>query len=346
LNCDLQPIVDMALKLGMNGLKQPIESGSKVTLGQEIVSNQYVLPIALGSGIGTSPLELAGAYAAIANGGNFNAPAPILSITDETGKSVAVKRTPAVRVVSPQVAAQAIDILTGDTKSPGTSATEFQSWYSQNSSLVAGKTGTAVDGGSGLKNSALWFVGMTPSLVATTAIINPSGPSNAIATLPGVSSPATNAFGDYASGVWLSVFAPTLAPQHWSWPDPNSPSFGTAVPPVIGMTYAAATAALTGAGFKIARLGTAAEDLHCASSETLDTIAYSGPQLAPKGSTITVCPSSGTKQFIYRAPVKKTTSPVSPGGRTTARTGTGTRPGGRTITVPGTTITVPPPPTS
>src|SRR5581483_5228274 len=90
--CDLQPIVDMALKLGMNGLKQPIDSTSKQTVAQEIVSNQYVLPIALGSGLGTSPLELAGAYAAVANGGLFNAPAPILSITDENGHALTVKR--------------------------------------------------------------------------------------------------------------------------------------------------------------------------------------------------------------------------------------------------------------
>ena len=185
--CDLQPIVDMALKLGMNGLKQPIESGSKQTLAQEIVSNQYVLPIALGSGLGTSPLELAGAYAAIANGGKFNAPAPIVSITDETGQPVSVKRTPAVRVVSPQVAAQAVDILAGDThRRRHVRAGQFQSWYSQNGSMVAGKTGTAVNGGAGTKNSALWFVGMTPTLVATTAIINPSAPSNPIPSLPGI----------------------------------------------------------------------------------------------------------------------------------------------------------------
>ena len=42
----------------------------------------------LGS-IPTSPLELAGAYAAVANGGKFNAPAPILSITDSSGNAAA-----------------------------------------------------------------------------------------------------------------------------------------------------------------------------------------------------------------------------------------------------------------
>jgi membrane peptidoglycan carboxypeptidase len=344
LTCDLQPIVNMALALGMNGLKQPVQAGSKTTIGQDIVTNQYVLPIALGSGLGTSPLELAGAYAAVANGGNFNAPSPVLSITDETGAPVVVKRTPAVRVVSPQVAAQAVQILAGDTTGVGTSAGPFASWYSQNTSVVAGKTGTAVNGGTaaGTKNSALWFVGMTPTLVATTAIFDPNAPSNPIPSLPNAVDPANQAYGAYASQVWLNMFTPTLLPQHWSWPDPNSPSFGQAIPQIVGMTAKDAQAQLAAAGFKMAYLD---PSLQCASPQPPGTIAFAGPQLATPGSTITVCVSNSIQQYIYTAPPPpvrvRSPSPPPAGQNTVTRPAGGG--GGRTITIPGATITVPAP---
>ncbi|PZS15184.1 MAG: hypothetical protein DLM57_13195, partial [Pseudonocardiales bacterium] len=162
LGCDLQPIVDMATKLGMKSLAQPSGDG-RLTVAQTIL--QYGRPgeLVLGD-VGTSPLELAGAYAAVANNGLFNAPAPIVSITDQGGKAIPVKRSPGVQVVSPQIALQAIDILAADTSFPGTSAQQFQSWYQQGQSIVAGKTGTsvAVDPHTQQdtdQNASLWFVG-------------------------------------------------------------------------------------------------------------------------------------------------------------------------------------------
>jgi membrane peptidoglycan carboxypeptidase len=319
----------MAIKLGMNGLTQPVETGSKVTIGQNIVSNQYALQIALGSGLGTSPLEMAGAYAAVANGGQFNAPSPVTSITSYGGTPVLVKRAPAVQVVSPQVAAQAVSILSGDTRFPGTSASQFASgWYSQNSSVIAGKTGTAVDGGAGTKNSGLWFVGMTPSLVATTAVINPSGPSNPISSLPGVDNPADNAYGDTAAQLWLNTFSSTLLPQHWSWPDPSSSQFGDPVPPVVGQTLAQAQATLAAAGFQMAQFDSA-NHTTCASTQPAGTVAYAGPQIATRGSTITVCPSDGVQPYVYTPPPATIT--ITPGTRPSA--GQQTTPARRTITV-------------
>ena len=49
----------------------------------------------------------------------------------------------ALRAFAPQVAAQAISVLKGDTSGDGTSADAFQDWYSNGGSEVAGKTGTA-----------------------------------------------------------------------------------------------------------------------------------------------------------------------------------------------------------
>ncbi|MCU1658347.1 MAG: Membrane carboxypeptidase (Penicillin-binding protein), partial [Pseudonocardiales bacterium] len=311
--CNLQPIVNMALRLGMNGLKESQDGANgKTTIAQDIVTNQNVFRIALGSGIGTSPLELAGAYAAVANGGKYNAPAPILSIKGPDGRPLpgGVKRSPAVQVISPQVAAQAVSILAGDTRFPGTSAQQFQTWYAQNPSVIAGKTGTAV-AGDVRKNSALWFVGMTPNLVATSAVINPAGPSQPIPSLPGVTDPAHNAYGDYASQLWLNALTPTLSAQQWTWTDPNAPTLGDPVPSVVGLDMATAKARLTSAGFKMAELD-AADQLQCASALPLGTVAFAGPQLAPKGSTITVCPSNGIQQHVYAPPpvIKKTPTPT------------------------------------
>ena len=345
LNCDLGTIIDMASKLGIKGLQQPSGDGT-MSVAQSITTFQRPAELVLGD-IGTSPLEMAGAYAAVANGGRFNAPAPVISITDETNTQLTVKRAPAVQVVSPQVAAQATQILTGDTVYPGTSASQFSGWYGSGGSQVAGKTGTSVavlPNGQTSENASLWFVGMTPNLVATSALINLDHPNAPAAGLPGVADPGTGAYGAYSAGVWLSALGPTLATQHWSWPDPNSPSFGDAVPPVIGQTLGAAKATLSAAGFNIAQLD-AANGLRCASKQPSGTVAFAGPTLATRGSTILVCLSSGTGQTIYTAP--RTTAPPT---RSPTR-GVPTR-GGTTVTISppgrgrGTTIVIPPPTTA
>jgi membrane peptidoglycan carboxypeptidase len=201
------------------------------------------------------------------------------------------------------VAAQAVRILTGDTHYHGTSAAPFRSWYAANSSLVAGKTGTSVavvHGRDTDQNASLWFVGMTPQLVATSAVVNLNSPSSPAQGLPGVSDPAHNAYGEYAAGVWLSALQSSLAGQHWTWPDPNTVP-GTNVPDVSGLSLAAARKKLADAGFRMQQLD-AAGGVECASSETLGDVAFYGPHRAVKGTTITVCPSSGAPQDVYVPP--------------------------------------------
>jgi membrane peptidoglycan carboxypeptidase len=319
LGCYLQPVIDMAAKLGMKSLAQPSGDGD-LTVAQTIVNYQRPGELVLGD-VGTSPLELAGAYAAIANSGKFNAPAPIISISESDGHSVPVKRSPGVQVVSPQVALQAVQLLAGDTKYPGTSASQFQSWYSQNSSIVAGKTGTSVavvNGKDTEQNASLWFVGMTPNLVAASALINFDHPNAPAAGLPNIADPGTNAFGAYASGVWLSAISPSLAGKQWIWDDPNFVP-GDHVPSVVGLDLTDAKAKLAAAGFKMAQLDEA-DGLQCASSLPLGRVAFAGPQIAPKGSTITVCPSNGVAQTVYVAPTP-TKKPA-----TKTNTGSGTVP--------------------
>ena len=299
-SCDLQPIVDMARRLGMKALDQPSDVANQ-TWAQTIVDRQRAQQLVLGD-IPTSPLELAGAYAAIANDGKFNAPSPILSITDSAGHNIPVRRQAPVQAVSPWVAREAVQVLTGDTRAPGTSAAPFQAWYAANSSLVAGKTGTApgVTGRDESKNGALWFVGMTPDLVATSALINFDSTSAPASGLPGLTDPGTQAYGEYASGVWLDALQPVLQGQQWVWPDPSQAA-GVPVPSVTGLSVAEAQARLAGAGFKMAQLD-ATNRLLCASNQPTGSVAFYGPQIAPPGSVITVCPSLGVAQQVYIPP--------------------------------------------
>jgi membrane peptidoglycan carboxypeptidase len=339
--CNLNPMVDMATKLGMKGLLQP--SDTKHQNIAQVVENlgraqQFVL-----GDVGTSPLELTSAYAAVANQGKYNAPAPIVRITDYTGQhAVRVPRSPEVQVIAPQVALQAVQILKGDTDAlPGTSAAEFQSWYSAGGSPVAGKTGTGPvtdsHGRETDQNGALWFVGMTPNLVATSALINFDRTSAPAAGLPGVSDPSHNAYGAYAAGVWLKALRSSLG--SWTWPDPESVP-GNEVEDVVGQPVPDAVAQLKDHGFKVSVLGGDNGGLLCASNQPLGTVAFYGPQRAEKGATITLCGSVGTPQDIYVKP-----PPPPPPTSTTPSGSTGSSGGGNSSTGPGptqTAVTSPP----
>ncbi|WP_375497721.1 transglycosylase domain-containing protein [uncultured Jatrophihabitans sp.] len=331
-NCQLDPMVSLAQKLGIGELSEP-DGTSKLTVAQAIESQQRAQQFVLGS-VPVSPLELAGAYAAVANGGKYNAPAPILSVTDSGGSALALKRKPGVQVVAPETAAQAVKILSGDTEGDGTSAGEFDSWYSDDKSTVAGKTGTVAavgrNGKETSKNAAVWFVGMTPDLVATSALINFDYPNRASTGLPGQKT--GTAYGNYASKVWLKALGSTLGAQSWTWETPDDVS-GQDVPDLTGMSLSEARTAVEGK-FTIAPLSTS-DSLRCPASASVapyDSIAFYGPHKAPEGSTILVCQSLGTLQSIY-VPQPKRTKPkprtTRPGGTTTGSgNGTGTGTGG------------------
>jgi membrane peptidoglycan carboxypeptidase len=334
--CNLQPIIDMAARLGMKSLSQPTgERG--VDVAQSILKYGRATLLTLGD-IATSPLELTSAYAAVANDGRYNAPSPIKSITSSTGQPMQVPRTPGQQVVSPQVARQAVQILTGDTQAPGTSTDAFASWYAAHPGLqISGKTGTApgIDPKTGKddKNGALWFVGMTPKLVATTALVNLDNPSRPASGLPGVPDPGVNAYGAYAAKVWINALSPTLGTQSWSWPSPDQVN-GDPVPNVTNLSPADARRELKRSGYTMAVLG-GADGLNCASPVPPGEIAFYGPSIAPKGATITVCVSSGVKQqiYVYVPPppppvVHPTHNPGHGGGSSSAPTGGGHSSGG------------------
>jgi membrane peptidoglycan carboxypeptidase len=300
----------------------------KLTYAQNLVFNQRGQQLVLGS-VPTSPLEITGAYAAVANGGMFNAPAPVKAIEDQGGSAVPVKRTPGVRVLSPQVAAQAATILTGDTSSIGTSASVFSSWYGENSSLVAGKTGTA-QANKQDKNSSVWFVGMTPKLVAASAIIDFDNTFVPSAGLVGEGK--GQAYGDFAAKVWLHALEPTLVHSHWSWPDPATVG-GNSVPVVLGQTPSDARQTLSDYGYKMVRLG--GDSQLCPSREPYGTIAFYGPQRAAQGATITVCVSSGVSQIVIIPKPSHSNTPSGASSGSTGAAGSSTPAGGSSSTPTG-----------
>jgi membrane peptidoglycan carboxypeptidase len=325
LDCHLQPVVDIMTKLGMKSLQQHDPADNpKLTYAKNVVDNERGQELVLGS-IPTSPLELTGAYAAIANGGKYNAPSPVLSITDSHGTAVPVKRSPGVQVVAAQVAARAVKILGGDTKSFGTSASSFNGWYADNSSVIAGKTGTN-ESNKKNKNSSVWFVGLTPELVGAAGVIDFDNTSLPSQGLKGVGS--GQAYGDFAAKVWIDALKPSLVQKSWEWDTPGSVP-GDNVPNVAGMSLSDAKRTLADNGFKMREFD-AADNLTCRSAEPYNTVGYYGPHRAPSGSTITVCPSSGVAQtVIIPRPIITTTRPGNGGRGNRSSSGTSTRrPGG------------------
>jgi membrane peptidoglycan carboxypeptidase len=314
--CELTPYVDTALDLGMNALKQPDPNARKGTLADSIIKQQQAT-FTLGPAP-TSPLQLTGAYAALANDGLFCPPAPVLSVKAASGKDVDFNRTPCAQKMAPQVARIALQMLSGDTHAPGTSAPAFESLYSVNPGItVAGKTGTVNASKNGHQlptNADLWFAGVTPSLVATTALFNIDNPNNPIRGIPGLDGvQAAHLTGAYAAHIWVNTMTPLLSGQEWAWPDPNDVPNPVPVPSVIGQPYDDARTTLTEAGFKVNR-----SPIDCGSSQIYGDVAYQSPtNVAPADSTITVCVSNNQPLPVYvppppPKPKKKPKPPSSP----------------------------------
>jgi membrane peptidoglycan carboxypeptidase len=109
------------------------------------------------------PIEMAGAYAAVADGGVFHQPSCIDTISDRTGNVIYQGLDPGHRVFSTQIAAEADvalrAVVTGGT---GTAASIYNR-------PVAGKTGTTNN------NVDAWFNGFTPQLETTVWMGNLQG---------------------------------------------------------------------------------------------------------------------------------------------------------------------------
>ena len=310
--CDISLIVNTATGLGMNYLNGPqLDSAGKPTgrtIAQSIIgSRQPTFTLGQDS---TSVLELTGAFAALANDGVFCPPTPVKSVTDSTGKPVPLKARPGCsRQFTPWVARTLVNIMTNDTKSSyGTASRFFTEWYNDGGSEVAGKTGTnnsskydpekkkIVDDEG---NSALWFVGITPDLVSTAALVNPERPTQRISGVPGITedNDGTDTFGAATSKFWRMAYGPTLKQQEWEWPTVESTP-GNPVPSVTGMEQGEAIRYLASQGFVGKPLPVA-----CGSREQPGNVAFYSPHIAEPGATISLCISTGVPAEVYVPPV-------------------------------------------
>ncbi|MBS1970105.1 MAG: transpeptidase family protein [Bdellovibrionales bacterium] len=142
----------IAFKMGADSLRQGLLDfgfGSKlgVDLPGEARGAVQPLPwrphllsnISFGHGIAVTPLQMANAYAAIANGGVLNTPFIVSSIRDsETGQVREMQQKPIRRVLTPEQASQMRLMLSGVISDGGTGKNARVPGF-----LVAGKTGTA-----------------------------------------------------------------------------------------------------------------------------------------------------------------------------------------------------------
>ncbi len=112
-----------------------------------------IAPMALGSFTqGVSPIELAGAYQMIGNGGLYIEPHSYTEVLDSEGAVVLKANTAPERVISSETATILNKLCQAVVNSsPGTGTPANIPGFT-----VAGKTGSASD------NTDLWFVGMTP----------------------------------------------------------------------------------------------------------------------------------------------------------------------------------------
>lgn len=102
--------------------------------------NKHLLSnISFGHGLAVTPLQVANAYAAIANGGQLHKPYLVSKITDAEGRLVETKKPEVIRrVLSPEVSQQMRTMLGHVTEDGGTAKTARVEGFP-----VGGKTGTA-----------------------------------------------------------------------------------------------------------------------------------------------------------------------------------------------------------
>jgi cell division protein FtsI (penicillin-binding protein 3) len=148
------------------------EAGQVLPLEQYSGSSMGNLPI--GQGVSVTPMQMATAYAAIANGGTLRPPRMVLEVSDDP--------TPVPegrRVISPQTAKSLRDMLKGVLAAGGTASEATIPGYQ-----LAGKTGTAnkVDEKTGLYSGSRYiasFVGFAPAdkprLLVTVMVDEPNG---------------------------------------------------------------------------------------------------------------------------------------------------------------------------
>jgi membrane peptidoglycan carboxypeptidase len=184
----LPKVIDMAQSLGIS----PAEVPHTATGGRPGYDD--IPSVVIGSAA-VEPIEMAGAYAAVADQGMFHAPSFIQTISDRTGNVIYHGLDSGHRVFSAQIAAEAdVALRAVVTSGTGTAA----SLYNR---PVAGKTGTTNN------NVDAWFNGFTPQLETTVWMGNLNG------EVPIIIHGAAVYGADYPARTWHDYSAAVLADQ-------------------------------------------------------------------------------------------------------------------------------------
>jgi membrane peptidoglycan carboxypeptidase len=224
---------------------------------------------------GVTPVEMAGAYAVFANGGQRVKPHLIARIEDREGKVIYQARKASAQVLDPVVDAAMIDMMRGVvTGGTGTGAA-LPTWP------VAGKTGTTTS------NVDAWFVGYTPVLSTAVWVGHAEGQIE----MPGMTG------GSLPASIWRSYMGEVLDGREVvEFPDPDFDALADRmdsqqldVPDVVRMTEAEALAALG----KAKLIGVVQDEY---SSATEGTVVWQSPgsdNTATPGETVYIGVSTG-----------------------------------------------------
>jgi membrane peptidoglycan carboxypeptidase len=221
--CDLAPSVRIALRLGISALRRPVSSGGRTMTRAAQIVEDHEASFALGP-YQTNPLELTAAYATVADGGVRHPPTPVLAVIGPDGRPLAIQAQRAVRVLTPQTASDAMNLLSGytDPGAQGATGDQFRAWYAHDKWPIAGAGATnaasSARPGQQPPNSSAWFVGATPRLTASTLLMNLARPSAPLAPGPGPSGGGLARPDErLAAAYWLAAVVPGLHRQFWQW---------------------------------------------------------------------------------------------------------------------------------
>ncbi|GGM50036.1 transglycosylase domain-containing protein [Dactylosporangium sucinum] len=174
-------VVDMAKRLGI----QFRASGDQAMVARVDDWGSFTLGNA-----STTPLDLANAYAAVAAGGLYCQPLPVISITDADGKAVSAAAPKCRQELDPDVAAAATDAA----RCPVGKGSAYGRCDGGTAEAVSGILGgrpIAGKTGSSEYNSTETFVGFTPQLAAAAIAVNADNPNDNVGD--GVSSAVNSA---------------------------------------------------------------------------------------------------------------------------------------------------------
>ena len=179
------------------GFTKVIDMAKRLGLGQHPkyqIENVATMPIGVEE---ATPLEIAAAYAAVANDGVYHPPTFIDRVQDRTGKLMFKGATEGKRVLSPVVARTAADIQTGVFGGTATCC------RLNGNRPAAGKTGTTDLS----KNT--WFAGYTPNLSTVVWVGVPSGN----VSMRGLGGRGAVYGATYAAPIWKRFMDAYLADQ-------------------------------------------------------------------------------------------------------------------------------------